>query len=216
MSPRPAHSPMFPALVGGALMAAYLLLRPYGDAAGTTSAQAADAFASQLWVVSHVCGVLALAAYALVVHRLTGHDGGWSARVARSTAALGAVLVGPYYGAETFGLHVLGTHAAAGSPELLFLVAAIREDGAAMTMFVAGLLALAVSGVALGLSWRGNGWAVWPLATLVVLFTPQYFVPPAGRMAYGVLYLAACVLLAWVVARRTTTAPREYAALTQT
>ena len=201
---------VLPFLVGGALMAAYLLLRPYGDAAGATSPEAAQAFASQLWVASHVCGMLALGAYALGVHQLTTRQSSRAALVARRAAVAGAFLVQPYYGAEAFGLHVVGVRALS-RPDLLSLVTEIRDNGWAMALFVTGLLSLLVSGVALALTWsrRSNRrWAVGPLAALMVLFVPQYYLPPAGRMAFGVAYLVASLVLA----RATSAAARDEAA----
>ena len=49
-----------PAASAGILMAAYLLLRPYGDADSSTSRAAAEAYASGWWVVAHLLGALAL------------------------------------------------------------------------------------------------------------------------------------------------------------
>ena len=199
MSRRP--TPVMPFLLGGVLMAIYLLLRPYGDATGATTPEAAHAFASQLWIAAHVGGMLALGAYALGVHRLLSAQAGRAALVARRAAVTGAFLVQPYYGAEAFGLHVVGVRALT-RPELLDLVTEIRDNGWAMALFVAGLLSLLVSGVALAIAWAQGStrrWAVWPLAALMVLFVPQYYLPPVGRMAFGVAFLLSSLALAWAL-----------------
>ena len=68
-----------------------------------------------------------------------------------------------------------------------------------------GLLLLAVSGIATALAWRGavrSGlwagptWAATPLAVGAALVLPQFFLPPTGRMAFGIAYAAAAALLA--------------------
>lgn len=193
-------------LVGtGVLMAAYLLLRPYGDAAGGDSPAAAAAFASGRWIAAHLAGALALAAFAVVAVRFTDVTDGRLARVARGAGLLGAVLVLPYYGAETFALHVLGRRALAGDTESLALVAEVREQPVALIMFAVGLLALAVSGLTFALAWSRSGlgtrWAAWPLGLAVALVLPQFYLPPTGRGAFGVAYLVAALVLAAVAWR---------------
>ena len=61
---------VMPAASSGLLMAAYLLTRPYGDAASPTSPEAAAAFASAWWVSAHLAGALALVQLARVGLRL--------------------------------------------------------------------------------------------------------------------------------------------------
>ncbi len=195
---------LMPAVGSGLLMALYLLLRPYGDSPGEVSSPQvqAEAFASTWWVVAHVCGALALVMFAWLALRLADVDRtSFTARVARWSGLAGAVLVLPYYGAETFALHVIGSHAAAGQLDLLTLVPDIRNQPAAITMFGLGLVLLAVSGVAVALTWarRTNTWLAWPLGIAIALVLPQFYLPPVGRMAFGVAYLAAAALFAWSV-----------------
>jgi hypothetical protein len=191
-------------LVGsGVLMAAYLLVRPYGDQGGDL--EAARAMASRWWVVSHVCGMLALASVARAALRISDAAGGLSGLLAH-WAGLGAVvLVLPYYGAETFALHVVARHARDADAASMALVTDIREQPVAMAMFALGLLLLAVSGMAVAVAWRrvagGLAWAGWPLGVLLVLFLPQFYLPEVGRMAYGVAYLVAACFLALAVRR---------------
>lgn len=173
----------------GVLMAGYLLLRPYGDAEG--GAAMAEAFASPLWVISHVLGALALASFARLALRVTDLDDSVTARIGRFAGLAGAVLVLPYYGAETFGLHAVGIRALT-DPAALELTDAIRNQPVALTMFALGLLLIAVAGVCVG---RVLGRSAWPLAALMVLFLPQYFLPPVARMAFGVATLVAAVIL---------------------
>ena len=187
-------------LVGtGVLMAAYLLLRPYGDAAGATTMSAAEAFASPWWIAAHVCGALALASVGRLALRVSDLLVNPAARIARWTGLAGVVLVLPYYGAETFGLHALGREALATGPEVLALVDEIRNQSVALTTFGIGLVLLAISGLVLAWTWqRASGSrAAWPLGLLVALVLPQFYLPPAGRMAVGVAYAAAAAW--WLV-----------------
>lgn len=188
-----------PAVTTGGLVAAYLLVRPYGDAqAGRAMA---EAFGSARWPIAHMCGAMGLAAFSWLALRLSDLDQSRAARWARAAGLAGAALVLPYFGAESFGLHALGADAQDGDLRALALVAEVRYQPLAITMFGAGLIALAVSAVAFAMAWSHLGcgsrrWAAWPLAVLMALFLPQFFLPASWRMAYGVAYLAAAVLYA--------------------
>ena len=82
-------------------------------------------------------------------------------------------------------------------------VAEVREEPVAVAMFAVGLLALAVSGVTFALAWSRSGsgtrWAAWPLGVAVALVLPQFYLPPTGRVAFGVAYLVAALVLASAV-----------------
>lgn len=196
---RPSRYLAGPAVATGVLMAAYLLVRPYGDAqAGSAMA---EAFSSTRWPIAHMCGAMGLAAFSWLALRLSDLDQSVAARWARAAGLVGAALVLPYFGAESFGLHALGADAARGDLRALALVDEVRYQPLATTMFGAGLIALAISGVAFALAWSHSGcrshrWAAWPLATLMALFLPQFFLPASWRMAYGAAYLVAALLFA--------------------
>lgn len=171
-----------PTLGTGVCMVAYLLLRPYGDAAGGETLAAAQAFASPAWVAAHLFGVLAIASFARLCLRLSDEATGLVARVARWSSLAGVVLTLPYYGAETFGLHAVGTAVLAGDHGAAGLVDQIRNHPAALTMFGLGLLLLAVSGIALALAWqRARGsLAAWPHRS-TRRRAPPAVLPAAGR-----------------------------------
>lgn len=203
-----------PAATSGLLMAAYLLLRPYGDAISATSPGAAAAFAHPSWVLAHLAGALALVQLGRVGLRIDDALRTPTTRIARGSGLAGALLVLPYYGAETFGLHAIGLTGLT-DPSVLPAVEAVRGHPAAVTTFGLGLLLLAVSGTATAIAWGGavragrwaaTAWAAWPLAAGALLLLPQFFLPPAGRMAFGVGYAAAAVVLA-VAARRARQSP---------
>lgn len=187
-------------LTSGLLMAAYLLLRPYGDTRGV--GDTAEAFASPWWLVAHLCGVGALASFAAFAWGSAGS--GRLGDAVRGSAVVGVVLVLPYYGAESFGLHAIGQAYLDGEVANLDLADAVRNHPAAITTFGIGLLLLAVAGVTSALAvtrtlvGRADGlsrYAAWPLGLLVAVFLPQFYLPPVGRMAFGVVYLVAAV---WV------------------
>lgn len=195
-------------VAAGVLMAVYLLLRPYGDADGGETLAAAEAFSSTLWIASHLAGAAALVSLAAF----------WSLQTSgplRWTGPVGVALVLPYYGAETFALHEIGARALAGDPDVLDLVAAVRDNPAAVALFAVGLITLAVAGIAAAISWRRAhrpgraAAALIPLAVVAALFLPQFFLPPAGRMAYGLVFAAAAVYAAITAASagRDTTGP---------
>ncbi len=196
---------VLPAAAAGLLMAAYLVVRPYGDAAGPETAAAAEAFAAPAWIVAHACGALALASFAWFAVLLARDAPGRSAATAAAAGFAGVVLVLPYYGAETFGLHAIGRAATGGDESVLELVDQVRNQPVAVTAFGAGLLLLAVSGVLAAVVWQRErrSVAAWPLGILVALVLPQFFLPPWGRMFFGVLCAVVGLVFAAAVYRGT-------------
>jgi hypothetical protein len=138
---------------------------------------------------------------------LTGNRAYPIAGVAVVFTWLGAGLTLPYYGAEDFALHAIADRAAAGQPlDLLDLVEAVRYGAVAATTFGVGLLLLAVGGVLTAVAVARSG--VLPRLSGVlyglglVLFLPQFYTPPAVRIAHGVLLGLGAVWLAAVLWRR--------------
>lgn len=170
----------------GVLFVVYPALRPYGD---STTEGAAAAFASSAWVVSHLAAVAAFVLVGLALRRY--------GRPAEVSWWVGAGLVLPYYGAEVFALHALGSRMDA--DELTASAEAIRTGAAAVTVFAAGLVAFAVVGVLVAVRER---LVALPFALGLVLFLPQFFAPPALRIAHGVLLGVGCLLLAVAQARQ--------------
>ncbi|WP_338749020.1 hypothetical protein [Janibacter alittae] len=213
MRPTTTRHLAMPAAASGLLMAAYLLLRPYGDGGSATTPQAAAAFASSWWVVAHLAGALSLVQLARVGLRINDLLSTTTTRLARWSGLAGAVLVLPYFGAETFALHAIG-RLGPSDPQALSLVDQVRNHPAALTSFGLGLALLAVSALATALAWHGAvragrwtgpTWAGWPLALTAALVLPQFYLPPTGRMAFGLVYAAAALLLAVSAWRAPTT-----------
>ena len=179
----------------GVLFVLYPVLRPWHDE--TTAAGAAAAMASPLWVASHgfaMLGFILLPAVPIVF--------AWHERHARRplvvSAALlwvGVGLVLPYYGAEAFALNALAT---VGVPDLVAVSDAVRLGPVQSVAFLLGLLLVAVGAVftAIGVAKVHPWWLGVAFAAGFALFAPQFFGPPAVRIAHGVLIAVGCVILA--------------------
>jgi hypothetical protein len=189
--------------VAGVLFVLYPAVRPWQDE--STVEGAAKAMSSGAWVAAHLFAMvgfilLALGLLALwnAVSRTRAERLGFAAVV---TAWVGVGLTLPYYGAEDFGLNAIARKAAEGQvPDLLGLVDAVRFSAVPVTTFGLGLLLLAAGAVLAAVAvWR-SGVLPGPSGILFaagfVLFLPQFFTPPAVRIAHGVLVAAGSIWLA--------------------
>jgi len=195
-------------VIAGACFLAYPAIRPYTD---ETTLAGADAFASPAWLLAHS---LAIVGFILLVLGLLGLYGRLRETRAESLgiAALvltwtGVGLVLPYYGAETFGLAAVGEEALRqNSASLLVTLSDAIRFGEGAWLFGAGLLALAAGAVLFGAAiWRSGTlprWSGIPLALGFALFLPQFFTPPAVRIAHGLLVAIGCWLVAWSMVSR--------------
>jgi hypothetical protein len=190
----------------GVLFFLYPAIRPYSD---ETSLQGAAAFASNAWIGAHMLAMFGFVLVTLGLLALYGTlretpvDG--IAFAALIAAWVGAGLTLPYYGAEAFGLHVIGQEALRqNSAALIGLVNDIRY-GPAVYLFGVGLLLLAVGPVLAAIAvWRSGTlprWSAAPFGVGFALFIPQFFGPPAVRIAHGLLLTVGCVWLAAVLWR---------------
>jgi hypothetical protein len=193
----------------GALLVVYPALRPWSDA---TAEGAPAAFASPAWIPAHLAAVAGFVLVALALHNLdvalarTG--GARLGRLASGLWAIGTALVLPYYGAEAFALHAIGERIVrTGDTELLEVVEATRMGAWQVMTFASGLLLLAAAGVlvaaAVARSRRLPRWAGLPFALAFALYLPQFFGPPALRIAHGVLAAVGCLVLAAAMRRAT-------------
>lgn len=182
------------------------LLRPWPDETVATT-ELATAFASDRWVVAHLCGILGLALLAPALLGLrsvlaqAGPAGVGAATWALVTAWTGAGLAALYFGAEIFGLRTIAEAALRdGDLGLLADIEVLRMQPWAVTLFAVGLLLLAVSGVLVAVAlWRAGTrlrWAGILLAIGLVLVLPQFFGGPELRITHGFLFAAGCVLVA--------------------
>lgn len=184
---------------GGILFAVYLLTRPYGS-----GGDGVEQFTSTWWVISHTAAMLGFVviAWGLATRAdaLRDTPGYVPARVGAGFSAAGTALMLPYYGAETFALHVLG-----GDPQFaavggeVAVAETIRLQPVAAGLFGIGLIAFALGASAAADGFRRSGGSAFVgtlFAAAWVLFIPQFFLPPAARMGCGVLLLVACVVFA--------------------
>jgi hypothetical protein len=189
-------------VAAGGLFALYPVIRPWGD---VTADGAAAAFASPAWLVAHLAAVVGFVLLPLglmsVRATVAGRPGERVAGAAVVATWLGVGLTLTYYGAETFALHALGQRVlSTGDTGLLELADEIRMGPVQLTAFGVGLVLLGV-GTVLGAVavWRSGvllRWSAVPLAIGMALYLPQFFAPPALRIAHGFLVAAGCLALA--------------------
>jgi hypothetical protein len=186
----------------GVLFFVYPLVRPWDD---ETTLDGARGMASTAWLVAHLSAIggfilLVLGLQALyAVLRPTA--GGLLAARALVVAWLGVGLTLPYYGVEVFGAHVIARRAVATSDAgVLDMVNEFRFNPAAIVLFVAGLLLLAVGMVLAAIAiWRSrllSRWSGLPAAVGFTLFIPQFFAGAEVRIAHGALIAISCAWLA--------------------
>ena len=192
-------------LTAGLLFLLYPALRPWGDV--VPGLEAARAYADPRWPLAHFVGAIGFHLLPVGLLALREVIGGRLATVALATTWLGAGLVLPFFGAEAFGLHVVGVQVvASGDLGLLGFVEAIRNGPLQMTSFAVGLMLLAVGPGLAGVAvWRSRvlpRWSALLFAAGFTLYLPQFFGPPAVRIAHGVLVMVGCVVLAYALTRR--------------
>jgi hypothetical protein len=189
--------------VAGVLFLLYPAVRPWEDE--STAEGATRAMSSGAWVASHLFAMLGLILVPLgllaVLDAVGRTRAGRLALVALVTFWVGAGLTLPYYGAEDFALNAIAGKAEQGQAlDLLDLVDAVRFGPAAATTFVVGLLLLGVGAILVAVAiWRSG---VLPRASGIAfaagfaLFFPQFYTPPAVRIAHGVLVAAGSIWVA--------------------
>jgi hypothetical protein len=189
--------------VAGVLFVLYPAVRPWHDE--STVEGAIKSMSSGAWVAAHLFAMVGFILVALGllavwnVLRRTRAEG--LALAAVVTGWIGVGLTLAYYGAEDFGLNAIARTAAEGQvSDLLGLVDAVRFSPVPATTFALGLLLLAAGAVLAGVAiWRSE---VLPRSSGVlfalgfVLFLPQFFTPPAVRIAHGVLVAAGSIWVA--------------------
>jgi len=187
--------------VAGLLFVLYPALRPFSD---ETTLAGAQAFASNAWVLSHVMGMLGFIGVGLgllALHiRLAGTP---AARPSFWAVLLGWIGVGltlTYYGAEVYGLRVIGRLALSEHDASVLTLAGQVRGAPGAVIFAIGMVMLAVAGVIAAVaSWRLAGlprWGALVVAAGLVLYIPQFFAGQPVRIAHGALLAAGCLGLA--------------------
>ncbi|WP_229052181.1 hypothetical protein [Aeromicrobium sp. Leaf350] len=186
-------------VIAAVLLLAYPALRPWED---ETTLAGVVAWDSPAWVVSHTAAILGLVA--LVAAASLDAVAGRLRTAVPVLLAAGTALVLPYYGAEAYGLPMIGELAReTEDASLVDLGDGFRYAPVPVTLFSVGLLLLAVAGVLLLLGARRSALPAGAilLGIWLVAFLPQFFGPAPVRIAHGVLALAAGLLLALAVRR---------------
>lgn len=192
--------------VAGVLFVLYPAIRPYSD---ETSLQGAAAFASSAWIVAHVMAMLGFLLMSLgllgLYRTLLETPAERLAFLAVVTTWVGAGLTLPYYGAEAFGLHVLGQEALRQHSTALVALANDVRYGPAIFLFTPGLLLIGAGGIlAAAAVWRSRllpRWSGVPFALAFALYIPQFFGSAPIRVAHGLLVTVGCAWLAVVMWR---------------
>lgn len=188
--------------IAGVLFAVYEVAAPRTD---QTTLDGAASWASAGWSIAHISAIIGLIliplGYGAIRDFLDGTPQERTAHLAAVIGYIGSGLTISYYGAEVYGLKAIGERAVAdGDPSLTDVGNDFRLDPTAMTVFAIGLLLVAVAAVLASIAvWRSGSlprWSAVPLAALLVTMLPQYFLPHAGRIAWGVLVAVAALWLA--------------------
>lgn len=191
-------------VIAGVLFVAYPAVRPFSDEAGLEGARA---FASGQWVTAHVMAIFAFTLLALGLAAAREQMSSSAADGAPTWAMvlgwLGVGLILPFYGAETFGLRVIGREALSqGSTGIMNLAAEVRS-GTGLYLFAVGLMLLAAAAVLLAAAiWRSglrSRWSGLPLALGLLMYIPQYMWEQPLRVAHGALMTIGCISLAFAI-----------------
>lgn len=191
-------------ILSGVFFTLFPVVRPFFD---ESALEAAARFASARWVVAHALGMggfILLSLGMLGVYlllRSTPVEGRTFASVILFWVGSGLTL--PFFGAEAFGLQVIGhTAFTQNSTHLLSLVNLIRF-GPGLFFIGAGLLLIAIAAIVLATAvWKSGilpKWSALPLAIGLVVYMPQLQGAPLFqpiRIAVGLLIAAGCVWMA--------------------
>ena len=129
---------------------------------------------------------------------------------------VGTGLTLPFFGAEAFGLQVIGSAAVnQNNAALIPLVNQVRF-GPGIAFIVGGLLCVAAAAIVLAaVVWNSQALPKWsgiPLAAGFAVYIPQLQGDPSFqiiRIGVGFLILIRCCWLAWGIVRRRPTIPFE-------
>ena len=190
--------------VAGVLFVLYPAIRPYSD---ETSLQGAAAFASSNWIIAHVLAMLGFVLVALgllaLYRALRDTPAEGLALLALVLTWIGVGLTLPYYGAEAFGLQVLGQEALRQQNVVLVGLGNDVRYGPGIYLFGTGLLLVGIGAILTAAAvWRSDTLPRWSgvlFGLAFALYIPQFFGSPAVRVAHGLLVTAGCLSLAFAI-----------------
>jgi hypothetical protein len=115
---------------------------------------------------------------------------------------IGTGLTVAFFGAETFGLRVIGQEALSRGTSAALSLADDVRTGPGLAVFVVGLVLVAIAAIMLAVAiWRSGvlpRWSGVPFALGFALYLPQFAATQPIRVAHGVLVAIGCV---WISSR---------------
>jgi hypothetical protein len=188
--------------ISGLLFLGFPVIRPFFETSPDPFI-VAQGFASTDWVVAHMLGMggfilLPLGFFGLYEY-LRPRPIGRTAMWALVITWIGAGLVLPYFGAEAFGLQVIGQQALVLRRTDVATVASTLRFGLAIYPFGVGLILVAIGAILAGIAvWRSRDLPRWSGVLLAVgfaLYIPQFLAPQPVRVAHGILIAAGAIWL---------------------
>lgn len=188
-------------VLAGVCFTLFPVLRPFFD---ESSLHGASQFASGRWVLAHSFGmagfILLCLGFLGVYVRLKDTDVERRTFVAIVLSWVGAGLTLPFFGAEAFGLQVIGRTAMEQNNSALIPMINEVRFGPGIAFIGLGLLCLAAATVILATAiWKSGIFSKWsgiPLAVAFVVYIPQLQGAPLFqpiRIIVGLLILSGCI-----------------------
>jgi hypothetical protein len=203
-------------ILAGVFFILFPVIRPFFD---ESTLAAAAGFASARWLLAHVCGMVGfiLLAIGFLGAYLRLQQTGLERRsfLALLLCWIGVGLTLPFFGAEAFGLQVIGESALGQSgTEFLQLVNQVRF-GPGLWLIGAGLLLVAAATIILATAvWKSGlkpRWGGIPLAVGLVVYIPQLQGAPVFqfiRIVVALIITLGCVLIAGGILSQGKPAPK--------
>lgn len=206
--PRPIRLGAIALALGGLSFFAFPVVRPYFETSPDPTV-IARGFASNRWVIAHALGmfgfVLLPIGFFALYERLRATPIAQTATWALVISWIGAGLTLPFFGAEAFGLQVVGEQALRRQSSDVMAVADRVRLGLAIYFLLSGLLLFAISTIVAAVAvWKSRSLPRWSgvlIATAFVLYFPQFATPPAARIAHGLLIAVGAIWLAYGLMR---------------
>jgi hypothetical protein len=190
--------------LAGLFFILFPLFRPFFD---ESTLQGAVEFSSARWVIAHVFGMFGFILLSIgflgvyvVLHKSKAEPLAFLSLILCWT---GTGLTLPFFGAEAFGLYVIGDTAVnQQSTVILDMVNSVRS-GPGLLFILVGLLIIAVATIVLAIAvWKAGMLPMWggvPLAVGFVVYIPQLqgapFFQPI-RIVIGIIIFTGCILMA--------------------